>query len=270
MRKLFILMMCFGTALICSDSMAQQPASKDGQGGKKPAISPKLKAFLAAQDLDDVGDAREEIKTPLAAEDAAAVRSVIKQWDNPQAVSNLLNHASLIPEDVRLVSLFRGLAERKVPYYNLAAILGIQDIDVDKLSKKDRKRVAQELMAAIRKTSDVRAARACTLITEYVSENETPQLIALLEHTNDTVRQNLRAKLFPRYKDRGVDAYAAEVRKTGLAVAAQDRLISQFKDWHAKPTDIPTLFAYIPNFRDFKPSEEPGIADRATKTPGEK
>ena len=83
-------------------------------------MSPELKAFLVAEDLDDIQDARVKIKS-VTATDAEALHAILEQWREAQAVSNLLIHADLIPQDVRLASLFRGLEERAVDYYVVAA-----------------------------------------------------------------------------------------------------------------------------------------------------
>jgi hypothetical protein len=256
--KLLFLMVCLGTAFGCSGSPVQPPPQEEGKGGGLELMSPQLKAFLAAEDLDDVGDARAKIKT-LSADDAAAIRSILAKWEDAQAVSNLLIESDLIPEDVRLASLFRGLAEQREPYYGLAAVVGFQGIEADKLSDKERKRVAAELLAIIRKTRDARAKRASLSIDGFISERDAPQVLALLEHADDTVRTNLRAWLFNEFKGRGVEEFADAVRQSGLPAEAQERVIAQFKDWRAKPTDFGPLFGYIPNLRDFQPSAEPGI-----------
>jgi hypothetical protein len=223
-----------------------------------PAMSPELKAFLAAEDLDDVGDAHDKIKA-LTPDDKEAIRFVLKQWENAQAVSNLLIHPDLIPEDIRLTSLFRGLAGPRVAYYGLAAIVGFGQIGAEALSAEERKQVAAAFLEVIRKTNDARATRASVSIGTFIDENGIPQVVSLLEHRNDTVRTNLRAWLFKVFKDRDVEAFTAAVGKSGLAAAAQERLIAQFREWQAKPTDMVTLFPYIPNLGEFQPSTERGV-----------
>src|SRR6266446_8357932 len=126
-------------------------------------MSPELQEFLGAGDLDEVLRALQRI-TSFDAGDAAAVRSVLLQWQSPQAVSNLLFHPTLIPEDLRLASLFRGLAERRVVYYVLAAVVGFQSLDPVRMTAADRRRVVEELLALIRETNGVLAQRASVSI----------------------------------------------------------------------------------------------------------
>lgn len=260
MSKRFFLMTCLGMVWACSDSLAQPPTKEEGKLGRQK-MSPELRAFLTTEDLDDVGDALGKLKT-LGADDTSAIRSVLAKWENAQAVSNLLIHSDLMPEDIRLASLFRGLAEKRAAYYGLAAVVGFQKIKPEKLPEKERQRVAAELLAVIRKTRDARATRASLSIGGFISERDAPQVTALLEHADDTVRTNLRAWLFKEFKGRGVEAFSAAVKQSGLAPAAQERILSQFKEWRAKPKDIAPLSASIPNLRDFQPSDEPGIRDK--------
>src|ERR1041384_4114162 len=67
-------------------------------------MSPALKAFLTAEDLDDLVGARQGIKA-LDDGDPAAVLSVIERGGPPQAVSNLLIHPTVIPADRRVATL---------------------------------------------------------------------------------------------------------------------------------------------------------------------
>jgi hypothetical protein len=253
-------MTCLGIALGCSGNPAQPPTKGEDEQGREK-MSRELKAFLAAEDLDDVGDARAKLKT-VNADDTAAIRSVLAKWENAQAVSNLLIHSDLIPEDIRLSSLFRGLVEKRVAYYCLAAVVGLQEIKAEKLPEKDRQRIATALLEVIRKTRDARAKRASLSIDGFISERDAPQVLALLEHADDTVRTNLRAWLFKEFKARGVEAFTTAVQQSDLPPAAKERVISQFKEWRAKPKDFGPLFAYIPNLGDFQPSAELGIGGK--------
>jgi len=224
------------------------------------AMSSELKAFLVAEDLDDAQDARHKIKS-VTATDAAAIRTILKQWSDAQAVSNLLIHADLIPEDVRLASLYRGLAERRVDYYVVAAIVGLGEVDGVKVPAQDRKRLANMLLTIIRETKDVRAKRSSLTFEGFVSADDAPQVIALMEHSDSTVRGNLRSWLFKMFEDRGMDAFTAAGRQSSLAEEAQSRLVAEFKEYlsipdqQARRSKLVVLYAYIPNLKDYVPQE---------------
>jgi HEAT repeat protein len=244
-------------------------------------MSPELKAFLAAEDLDDADEARKKLKS-LSDADAAAVGSVLRQWQDVQAVSNLLFHPDLIPEDVRLATLFRGLGERQENYYVLAALCGVTEIDAARWSAEDRKRVVAELLAILRGTNDIRAQRASVTVAQFAGERDAPQVIALLEHPDKTVRQNLRVWLFRTMKDRGVEALAAAARDSGLGAEAERQVVADFKDYVTNPEGAAytgPLFAYIPNLREVQPStwkraelappRQPKAEDVGARAPGD-
>jgi hypothetical protein len=217
-------------------------------------MSPELEAFLAAEDLDELLNARQEIAV-LDAEDEAVVRSVLEHWRNVQAISNLLFHPTLIPEDVRLASLFRGLAERRVVYFVLASVVGFQDIRPDQLSAEDRRRVTSDLLAVIRETDNIVAQRASVSFQGFAGESDAPQVFALLEHPDKTVRHNLRAWLFSTFKDQGVEAFNATARGSGLTEQAKRQVIAEFAEFMTGPPEgsknlVFPLYGYIPNLRD--------------------
>jgi hypothetical protein len=230
-------------------------------------MTSELQAFLAAEDLDEVLNARQKIAA-LDAGDTAVVRSVLQQWRNPQAISNLLMHASLIPKDVRLPSLFRGLAEREVVYYVLAAVVGVQGIDPAGLATKDRERVLTELLAVIRDTTGILAQRASVSFQAFAIESDAPKVFALMAHTDDTVRHNLRAWLFRTFQSHGSGPFAAAARQSGVAESVQRRVVGEFTEFVTNPpqgfkSPVFSLFGYIPNLLDvLRSAEHPASADR--------
>src|SRR5262249_1161296 len=92
---------------------------------------------------------------------------------------------------------------------------------------------------------------------EFAGEGDAPQVIALLEHPNDTVRHNLRAWLFRALRDRGAEAFAAAVRDSGLGPETRRDVLADFTDFVTDPDGAAytgPLFAYIPNFREVSSS----------------
>jgi HEAT repeat protein len=219
------------------------------------SISPELRAVLSAEDLDDLGDARRAIKEP-GADDRSAIHAILENWEDPQAVANLLLHPTLIPQEMRLATLFRGLREQRVPYYVLAAVCGLADIKAETLSTDNRARVVAELTAVIQNTDDVRAQRASVTLESFVTARDASRVIALLEHPDKTVRHNLWARAIATLKDDGVEKFAAAARASGLSEVAQRRVTADFKEFAANPDAAGfsgPLFAYIPNLREVRP-----------------
>ncbi len=217
-------------------------------------MSPELKEFLAADDLDDAFRARQRIGA-LGAEDVAAVRSVLERWQDSQAVANLLMHPSLIPSDLLEASLFRGLAERRVVYHVLAAVVGLQSINPAGMTAESRRRITEALLALMRQTTGILAQRASVSIQQFLDEDHAPQIFDLRAHPEETVWHNLRAWLYRTFQARGDESFAAAARHSGLAEEAQRRLVEDFGEWLTAPpkgfdNTLFPLLGYIPNLRD--------------------
>jgi hypothetical protein len=221
-------------------------------------MSPELQEFLAAEDLDDLLSRRHMI-TALGREDDAAVRAILEQWSNPQAVANLLFHPTLIPEDIRLTVLFQGLYERRVIYYVLAAVVGFQSVDPAQLAAPDRERVVTELLALIRDRSDILAHRASVSFQAFAGPAEAPRVFALMGHPDKTVRHNLRAWLFRTFQTAGVEQFTAASRRSGIGEDVHRQLVGEFAEFLANPpqafkSPLFALYGYIPNLRDIEPT----------------
>lgn len=217
-------------------------------------INPELEDFLAAQDLDDALSALERIRS-LDASDAATIRAVIDQWENQQAVSNLLFYPMLLPSAVRLAALFRGLAERRVTYYVLAAVVGFQKIDTSRMDGEQRARVVDELLPLVRDAKGIIAHRASVSVQPFLTEDAAARVAALAPHVDDTTWHNLRAWLFRTFRGRGTDAFAALISESALSEGEQQRLLEEFVAVAAKPPQsfdprLSELLGYIPNLRD--------------------
>jgi hypothetical protein len=248
----------FGSVAVFRVSVVSAHLFSADDSGKLSAVkmSAELRTFLSAKDLDDVLGARSEIKK-LSPADEQVVRSVLREWRDAQAVSNLLNHASLIPEDVREKYLLQGLAEVKLPYYALAAVLGVGELDADKLTPAQRKQYTAALRNILRDTDDVRAARASVAISHFVGRPEAPLVAAFLDHRNETARHNIRVWMFRTFDSKSKDEYAEALRKSGLAEPVQRRCLAEFTEYLRNPEKADQkrksslLFPYLPNLDDY-------------------
>jgi len=218
-------------------------------------LNPPLEAFLFSKDLDQLLEARQAI-TVLDQDDEAVVRAVLKEWSNPQSVANLLFHPSLIPADMRVPTLMRGLAERGVMYYVLAAIVGFGGM-VPELTAGQREEVAALLLEFLPNSTGVLAQRASVTLSGVAREADAPAIFSLLEHEDDTARHNLRAWLFRTFEKPGIEAFTVAAARSTLDAEAQAGLVREFAE--IKPGAPPevkrkllTLFSYIPNLDEVK------------------
>jgi hypothetical protein len=90
-------------------------------------MSRELEAFLTAEDLDDLLGARHRLGR-VGKRDSQAAVAVLEQWADRQAVANLLFYPDLLPRSLRMRFLMKGLDETEVPYYQLAAVMGLQTL----------------------------------------------------------------------------------------------------------------------------------------------
>lgn len=218
-------------------------------------LNPPLEAFLFSKDLDQLLEARQAIKA-VDEDDEAVIRAVLKEWSNPQSVSNLLFHPSLIPADIRVATLLRALAERGVMYHVLAAIVGFGGM-VPELSKEQREEVAAILLDFLPNSTGVLAQRASATLSGVARDADAPAVFSLLGHEDDTVRHNLRAWLFRTFEKPGVEAFSAAAALSTLDADTQAALAREFAE--VKPGAPPevkrkllTLFSYIPNLDEVK------------------
>ncbi len=68
-----------------------------------------VQAFLRATELDSLAQLRDGIDAAALADADPRIREVIATWTDRQALANLLMHAGLIPADLRVAALVRGL-----------------------------------------------------------------------------------------------------------------------------------------------------------------
>src|SRR5260370_27518364 len=217
-------------------------------------MNPKLTAFLTAEDLDDVLRARQAIEF-LDSQDTATVRLVIDQWQDHQAVSTLIFHADVLPDDVRFTLLFRAMAEREIAYFILAAIVGFQAIDPEKLYAENRNKIATSLWDMIGQTDGVIAERASVSLRAFVAEPEIGPMFFLLDHDNKTVRHNIRVWLFAMFKDRGVEAFTKAAVESKISPEAERQITEEFKAFVTEPpqgfkSPLFLLYSCLPNLRE--------------------
>ena len=218
-------------------------------------LNPRMEAFIFSKDLDELLQARQAI-TALDEDDEAVVRAVIKEWSNPQSVANLLFHPSLIPADIRVATLLRGLAERGVMYYVLAAIVGFGGM-VPELSSAEREEVATILLDFLPNSTGVLAQRASVTLSGVAREADAPKIFSLLDHADETARHNLRAWLFRTFEKPGIEAFTAAAARSTLDAEAQAALVREFAEiGPGAPPEVKrkllTLFSYIPNLDEVK------------------
>jgi hypothetical protein len=230
-------------------------------------VNAALQAFLDARDLDTLADAHESLST-LDAADTAAVRRVLHQWRDPQAVANLLMYPLLIPDDARAAAVQRGLDDLQVPYLALAAVVGLREFDVESLPPGPRAAILARLLALVAADRGPLADRVSAFLAErlwHFDPSYGAAAMALLDHPSPTVRHNALVALVPVLGLNNLPAALTQAVADGTlsapGQAAATRKLAQVTGFSAADADdgsaddlgslsVP-LLAYIPNLDDW-------------------
>lgn len=221
-----------------------------------------LQRFLEAKDLDELLRASQALSV-LDADDEAEVRAVLDARANTQALANLLFHPHLIPDELRLPTLVAALAAGAHPYFNLAAIVGLQETDAATLDEPTRVQICDLLLDILEGTNDVRAARASITVIRFLAASDGPRLAALVQHPDPTAAHNILAWHLRSFAGRGEETLAAAFASLGDGGAAAALAVAKLREHQARQaagefsSAGQTLLAYIPNLEDIEGGGDP-------------
>lgn len=220
-----------------------------------------LEAFLKAEDLDDLLRVRRGISSPTS-EESSRIVAVIDEWTDRQAVANLLFYPDLIPADLRFEALDRALHSHDVPYFALAATVGLQQIVLDDVPADKRARWVQALLRLVQSQSRALAGRASVTLYSWMRGVTTPdllpELLSLYPVTDEGASRNIVAAGLARcgnlppdeFDQRLTDWRVPDAARTALRSAYEEYLRLKAHDaFRAKLMLSPSL-AYIPNLSE--------------------
>jgi hypothetical protein len=220
-----------------------------------------LEAFLRAEDLDVLLRARGDIAS-MTSEQLACVVSVIKDWSDRQAVANLLFHPDVMPTSVRFEALDRGLHSRDVPYFVLAATVGLQGVPLADVPNDKRAAWIQILLGLVRSTSRVLAGRASVTLASWLEGAGTSdilaELVSLYPVPDEGACRNIVAVVLATCGDLPADEFARRLVEWRVSSATATALRNAHKEYIAKKAQdeframlmkAPAL-DYIPNLSD--------------------
>jgi hypothetical protein len=215
-----------------------------------------LHRFLAAADLDDLAAIREELLgAELDTDDRLEVTAVLHDWDDIQAVANLLMHPQLIPADERAPSVQRGLGDVEHSYLRLAACVGVGELDLAELDDDTRHRLVQTLLDAVATDAGTIAERASFSVIWLLRPTDAPEVVECLTHPSSRVRHNLAQGLLGLLDSSGLGALISEPGfvPAELQARALQQLESDGIDLStpAEGQRKPLVLAYVPNYVDW-------------------
>jgi hypothetical protein len=161
----------------------------------RPKLSEELERFLAAQDLDELGAARDEIKVITRA-DAGVLAEIVSVGTDEQAMSNFLMYPEVIPAHLRIPTVLAALQRPPADYRLLAAVVGLGRLELD---VADQKSVAQRLLELSARTDTLISALAARAFGYVAGAYDVQLAVERLGDLRPTERHNVLAALVNQF-----------------------------------------------------------------------
>ena len=215
-----------------------------------------LQRFLATSDLEELAIIRDNLDARLLdMDDRLEIEAVLHDWDDIQAIANLLMYPELIAADERIAHVRRALVDNHT-YLQLAATVAIIEIDRAEFGEDTRFDFVQKLLDLIGSDRGVVADRASYAMVALMHPTDGPDVIARLDHPSATVRRNLTQGLLGLVGPSGVKSLVDEPGFVEPAVQAAVR--TRLRDDGielARPTEDlrqPLILVYLPSYSDWE------------------
>ena len=214
-----------------------------------------VRRFLEATDLDELASARAAIgDAEVDVDDQLEIEAVVNDWDDTQAVANLLMYPQLLPAADRVSLLRRGLDDDRT-YLRLAATVGLGELDLAEFADETRHELVQSLLDLIVEDSGCVADRASFAVVWLLRPTDAPEVAECLGHPSKTVRHNLTHGLLTVLDTAGLAALLDEpgfVPPAAQQVALQRLAVDGIDlDQPAVEQQRPLILAYLPNLTDW-------------------
>lgn len=193
-------------------------------------MSDRLRAFLATDDLDELLATSRRLDD-LSKEDKEIVRSVLRSWDKPLAVSNLLFYPNLIPEDIRMNAILKGLTERVHPWYVLAAVVGLQRIALEDISEEERRLILDRLIHIMEAYKGVLSSRASVSVSSFLRVENAKRMLRYLSHPNEATRWNIMAWILRAYEKKGMAWFNETIESSGISQETKDYALGRLQQY---------------------------------------
>lgn len=225
-----------------------------------------LDAFLAAEDLDELLKARERLTSP-SAEDSRRVSQIVVGWQDRQAIANLLMYPTLIPEAHRFEAITRAFRTADVPYFAVAATVGLQTVPVASIPQSDLQRLKPPLLQLLKSSSPLAAGRASVTLFSWgmASADVAAWVLSAAPVADAGANRNITALALSLFGDLDQESFAERLAERGVPpMSAAVLAASHAEHLKARATnELRALMArhpvhvYIPNLRDQPDSAPP-------------
>lgn len=221
----------------------------------RPTVSEELERFLAAQELDELGAARDEIKVITRA-DAGVLAQIVSDGTDEQAMANFLMYPEVIPAHLRTATVLAALQRPPTDYRLLAAVVGLGRLELD---LADQKSVAERLLELSARTDTLISTLAARAFGSVAAAYDVQLAVERLGDLRPTERHNVLAALVNTFGS-GPIYTALEIASTLGLMSPDDaevirEQVAQGENNPLSNLRIP-LLTYIPDLTEWHPQEE--------------
>ena len=214
-----------------------------------------LRRFLATSDLEALARARADLDPGrFDIDDRLEIEAVLHDWDDLQAVANLLMYPELIAADERIAQVRRAVVDEH-PYLQLAGATAIIEIDRAEFGEDARYDLVQRLLAIIGADGGVLADRASYSVVALMHPTDGPEVVEHIDHSSVTVRRNLVQGLLGLVGPTGVKSLVEEPGfvEPETQAAIRDRLRDDGVDLNRPADDLrlPLILVYLPSLAEW-------------------
>ena len=171
-------------------------------------------------------------------------------------MSNLLFHPVVIPSAIRIEVILKALTDHQNPNIVLAAIVGLQDIDIQQISEEERDCIVMSLLEIMKNNETILADRASVSILPLLSKREMEKVFRLMSHPSVTTCHNLLGWLYREVANENLTEFMKMAEQAKIPPETREKVAQILdEDEKMKTRGLPSLlgshlYSYIPNRKE--------------------
>ncbi len=209
----------------------------------------ELIKYLKIRDLDLLEQGFKELEA-IKAPQLLLIEQVLDEWQNEQALVNLFFYPQLIPEKRRVPVLLKALGAEHAPYYVLAAVVGMQQLNPGYFATDERGELVTQLLGLVAENVALISARAAVTIWEYLEEHNVNDYLMLYPAKDSATNRNILAYVLTKYADHSKRAFKRQLRDAGLPWGRRRRFLRCFKKFLKGKRTGSNVFMQTPVYVD--------------------
>ena len=229
----------------------------------------RIAGFLKITDLEILEHTYKNL-APLGRQDVELINRTLASWHNQQAIANLLFHPALISEKIRQDVILKALDESEMPYLVLAAVVGLESLDVRRVDQGWRTQVYRRLIQIMQDHEDVIAARASVTVWEFAGDDDYGELLRVYPVKDSIANRNIMAFVLIRFAELTKKALRKELRSLGLGWSKRRKFVRHFARFKRRQRRGDGVFMQAPSYQDipnFEDVDQSLVAGAELETP---